>query len=189
MFDKTAGTGQGDFWPNGPVGGFCIEPQHRASSSTLTYDVVMPDQVHNSYLGALIGAEKAEYLCELWGRFFDSGWVGSGPFTSQQDSDADAFAAAVWEIIYEDLPQSPLSWDVTADGTAGDLGFRCQNADTATANSWLDALDGTGPKAVLRAFVHDGKQDYLVEVPEPITIAVLGLGGALSLLCRKRAGI
>ena len=185
MLDKTAGTGQGDLWPDGPVGGFCIELHQWASDNTLTYGVVMPEQVHSSYLGSSIGPEKAEYLRELWGRFFDSDWVGSGPFTSQQDSGAEAFAAAVWEIIYEDLPQSPLWWDVTADGTAGDLGFRCENADTATANSWLHALDGAGPKADLRAFVHCNKQDYLVEVPEPATIALLGLG-ALASLCTRR---
>jgi len=40
--------------------------------------------------------------------------------------------------------------------------------------------------ADLRVFSYDGQQDYIVEVPEPATIALLGLGGALSLLRRKR---
>lgn len=187
MLDKTGGTGQGNLWPNGLLGTFCIELHEWASNNILTYDVVMPEEVQNSFLGGPMGADKAEYLRELWGRFFDPDWAGSGPFTSQQNSDAEAFAAAVWEIIHEDLPASPLDWDVTVDGTASRGGFRCQDADTATANDWLHALDGTGLKADLRAFVYDGKQDYISEIPEPATGALLGLGCVVSLLRRKRA--
>ncbi|MHC4752507.1 MAG: PEP-CTERM sorting domain-containing protein, partial [Planctomycetota bacterium] len=99
---------------------------------------------------------------------------------------AAAFATAVWEIVYEDLPASPLDWDVTVDGTVCDLGFRSEYGEPDTANSWLHALDGTGPKADLRAFSYNGSQDYIVQVPEPATIALLGLG-ALSLLHRKRS--
>jgi hypothetical protein len=148
------------------------------TSGTLTYDVVMPEEAPQptTFLGGPIGPEKAEYLRELWGRFFDPSWTGDGPFTEQQNSDAEAFTAAIWEIVYEELPESPLLWDVTVDGTIGDLGFRCENADTSTANDWLHVLDGTGPKANLRVFSYLGKQDYIVMIPEPATIALLGLG-------------
>jgi hypothetical protein len=185
MLDKTDGAGEGSIWPNGPIGGFCIELHEPAQDESLTYDVVMPEEVYNSYLGQAIGAEKADYLRELWGRHFDPDWVGDGPFSSQQDSDAAAFATAVWEIIYEDLPQSPLEWDVTIDSTPCSGGFYAKNVDATTANSWLHSLTGCGPKADLRAFVYDGAQDYLVQVPEPATIALFGIGGVLSLL-RKR---
>ena len=186
MLNKTGGTGQGNFWLNGPVGSFCLELPEAPSSSTLTYDVVMTKEAPEptTFLGGPMGAEKAEYLRELWGRFFDPLWVGSGPFTNQQKSDAEAFTAAIWEIVYEDLPESPSMWDVTADGTTGELGFRCENADTTTANDWLHDLDGTGPKANLRVFSYNGKQDYIVEVPELATIALLGLGGLV--LLRRR---
>lgn len=190
MLDKTGDTGQGDLWPNGPLGSFCIELGQWSPQSPCEYDVVMPEEAQRPayFLGGPIGPQKAEYLSELWGRFFDPGWVGAGPFTAQQNSDAEAFAAAVWEIIYEDFPVSPANWNVTLDGTIGPRGFKCSDADTYTANQWLHALDGTGPKADLRAFVNGCKQDFIVEthMPEPATICLLSLG-ALSLLRRKRS--
>ncbi len=134
-----------------------------------------------------MGVTKAKYIEELWGRYFDPAWVGSGSFTSYQNSQAEAFAAAVWEIVHEDLPSSSLGWDVTLDGTLGDGGFRAQYLDAYTANTWLHSLDGTGPAANLRVFSYNGQQDYIAEVPEPATIVLLGLGGMLSLLRRKRA--
>jgi len=188
MLDKTGGTGQGNIWPDGLLGSLCMELHERAPDSTLKYGVVMPEDAYNSFLGEIIGTTKANYIRELWGRFFDPLWV-SGPYDSKQNSNAEAFAAAIWEIIYEDLPTSPLQWDVGVDGTPCNRGFQAENVDITTANKWLHALTGCGPKADLRAFVYEGKQDYLVEVPEPITIALLGLGGALSLLRRKKTNM
>ncbi len=186
MLYKTAGTGEGNIWPNGLIGGFCIELHEPAPHNTYTYDVVMPENAYNSYIGETLGAQKADYLRELWGRFFDPAWASGGPYSTGQNSAAEAFAAAVWEIIYEDLPASPLQWDVAVDGTACSGGFRAEGFDAALANSWLHSLTGCGPKADLRVFVYDGQQDYIVEVPEPATIALLGFGGIFTLLTRRR---
>jgi hypothetical protein len=185
MLDKTGGTGQGNIWPDGQIGAFCIELHQWASSSTLTYDVVELDEVNNSFMGGLVGTEKADYISELWGRFYNSAWADGGPYSSEEKSKAEAFAAAIWEIIYEDLPTSPLGWDVTDDGSYGSHGFKAQYIDSTVANNWLHALDGTGPKAELRAFVNAGKQDYIAQVPEPATVCLLGLGGLFFLRKRK----
>jgi len=188
LFNKTGGTSQGTIWPNGLIATFCFEPPEEAPTGTTTYDVVLPEQAPQptDFLGGPIGFEKAEYIRELWGRFFDAAWANGGPFTSQQNSYAAAFAAAIWEIVYEGLPPSPLAWDVTVDGTPGDLGLRCWTEGAATANDWLHALDGTGPEADLRVFISEGNQDYIIQVPEPVTIALLGLG-SLGLLRKRRA--
>ena len=184
MLDKTAGTGEGNIWPNGEIGGFCIELHQYVPDVTKTYEVVMPEQAYNSFIGEFVGSEKANYISELWAAYFDKTWTESG---SYYDQNAEAFAAAIWEIIYEDLPVSPSQWDVSTDGTYGSGGFKCESVDAALANSWLHSLNGCGPKADLRAFVNCCKQDYIVEVPEPATIALLGLGAVASLLRRKRA--
>ena len=188
MLEKSGGSGEGNLWANGPLGGFCMELSEEPSGMVSTYDVVMPEEAHKptTFLGGPIGTAKAEYLRELWAEHFDSAWVGSGPFSTEQKNNAKAFAAALWEIIYEDLPSSPPMWDVTVDGTADPLGLRCEPVDAAmtTANDWLHGLDGIGEKANLRALVYEGKQDFLVEVPGAATIFILGFG-VLALRVKK----
>lgn len=191
MLEKTYGTNEGKLWEDGPIGAFCIEWAELASSSTLTYDVIMPEEgpLPTTLLGSAMGTTKAKYLQELWGRYFDSSWVGTGSFTYEQNTKAAAFGAAVWEIVHEDLPVSSLGWDVTVDGTAGIGGFRASYLDSVLANNMLHSLDGTGPMADLRVFSYNGQQDYIVAVPEPATIALLGFGGLFSLMRRKKARI
>jgi hypothetical protein len=183
VLNKSGGTGQGEFWEDGKIYTFCLELSEYAPNFTKTYNVVEPQDAHDptTFLGETIGTQKAEYINELWGRFFDEAWATSGPFTTQQNNTAKAFAAAIWEIVYEDLPASPLMWNITTDGTEGNRGFYCTGVDNALANNMLHALDGTGPKADLRAFVRNGSQDYIVAVPEPATVCLLTLGGLLLL--------
>jgi hypothetical protein len=187
MLDKTAGTGEGTIWPNGLIPSFCIELHQVAPEYTNTYEVEKPKDVYNSFIDAYIGTTKANYLRELWGRFYDPAWANGGSHTTQQNNNAEAFAAAVWEIIYENLPTTPAGWDVTADGTSGPKGFRCENIDSSKANLYLHSLNGCGPMADLRAFVNGCKQDYIVQVPEPATITMLGLSAVFGLIRRKRA--
>ena len=175
MFETSNGTGKGGLLDDGQLGGFCIELPQGAPGIPTTYDIVMPEEAQKPP-GFLIGTAKADYLAELWQKFFDDSWAGGVPFSSQQNNDAEAFAAAVWEIIYEDMPATPNDWDVTSGP-----GFRCTNADTGKANDWLHSLDG-GSKADLWAMVNTDKQDFLIKtppggVPEPAMIALLGLGG------------
>jgi len=176
--EKTYGTGEGKLWSDGQIGAFCADLSEPVPEITSKYSVVS--------LKDTFGAGKAGYISELWGRYYDSSWTGDGPFTWQQDSKAAAFATAIWEIVYEDLPSSPLKWDVKVDNTWGGTGFRTDFGGSIIANNYLHSLDGTGPMADLRVFSYNGTQDYIAQVPEPTTIALFGLGG-LGLLRRKRS--
>ncbi len=189
--EKTDGSYEGYLWPNGSLGGFCIEFMEPPSNDELKYNVLMPEDgpVPTSLLEGTMGYAKAHYIQELWGRYYDSSWSSGGTFTDTQNRLAAAFSAAVWEIVHEDLPTSPFGWDVTVDGTPGDKGFRTDYDYASLANVMLYSLDGTGPLADLRVFSYDGAQDYLVAVPEPATMALLGFGGVLALLRRKKTAI
>lgn len=186
-FKKTGGTGEGKLWDNGLVTGFCTELIESVPTITSKYNVIPLDKgpIPSSFLGGPMGQEKADYIRELWGRFYDPSWATESQHTWKQNSQASAFASAIWEIVYEDLPTKPAKWDVTVDGTAGALGFAADWVDADLANGWLHSLDGTGPKADLRVFSFNGSQDYIAQVPEPATIVLLGLGGAFSLFRRK----
>jgi hypothetical protein len=170
MFGKRFGEGEGDLWDDGSktFGGFCVELSQPASRKYKPYSIISLEEA--------FGSTKADGLRELWGRFFQQDWIAP---TKYRSNGAEAFGAAVWEIVED------ADWDVTAGP-----GFRCKRADTDLANSWLSALDGTGPKAELRVLSNPTGQDYLVAiptatpVPEPATIGILGVGSLL--FARKR---
>jgi hypothetical protein len=190
MFNKTAGSGQGQLFQNGYIGGLCMDLSEYVASGSLNYDVIMPQDGPRptTFLGSTMGDVKASYLSELYGRYYDPAWAVVGSHTPQQNSNAAAFAAAVWEIVYEDVPTSPAMWDVTTNGSSGNGGFRAENLDFLTANNWLHSLDGTGPMAQLRSLSYVGSQDMLVAVPgvvpEPATVALISFG--FLLITRKR---
>jgi hypothetical protein len=191
MFNKTAGTGEGQYLDNGTVGGFCIDLAENIAGGSLNYDVLLTQNgpLPMTFLGGPIGQTKAAYLAELWGEFFDPAWAAGGSYTYQQKREAEAFAAAIWEIVYEDLPSSPIGWDVTVDGTGGSRGFRAAYLNYQLANSWLRSLDGIGPMANLRILSYNGSQDFLVElpqmpIPEPSMLAIFAVTGLL-FRCRR----
>lgn len=186
MLDKTSGTGAGTFWDNGPIAGFCIEVDEPSPNVTRTYDVVSVSDAYNGTLNESMGIDRSNYLSELWGRYYDPSWAGDGPFDSGENTSSAAFAAAVWEIVYEDLPATTFDYDVTADGTPGIPGFAIDSVDSSVANAWLASLNGNGPMAELAVFTNDGNQNYLVAVPEPTTMLLLGVGGLLGAMRRKK---
>ena len=171
LLDKTAGTGDGALLPNGLVKSGCIDLLQDSASGSMTYNVLMPADA--PVPGTTMGPVKAALLQELWGRYFHS----QAELDPQK---AEAFSAAVWEIVFES--------DSTLDVTVG-TGFSCTGLATGMdtlANSWLASLDGTGPKADLRALTHETYQDYLVEVPEPASLLLITLGGLTILRPRRR---
>jgi hypothetical protein len=192
MFEVTGASAGSPWTVGGEYGAFCMDLPQGISSGVETYNVINVEDGPNptNFLGSAMGTAKANYLRELWGRYYDDSWVGSGSFTYTQKQAAEAFGAAVWEIVYEDLPANPLSWNVSVDGTIGSHGFQATNLDSVLANQWLHSLNGQGPMADLAAWSNNCFQDMLVEVPEPATVGLMGLGAGMMLFGRKKkAGV
>lgn len=146
-----------------PGWGFCLELAQEGKNGW--HDLLeLQDAPLPSQYGTPMGMVKADYIRELWGRYFDPAWP-----TGADTQKAEAFSAAIWEIVYE----TESIWDVTS-GT----GFKATGVEQAAlANSWLASLNGQGPKATnLYAVSRDDGQDYVVQIPEPMTILILALG-------------
>ena len=170
------GTGLGTQVPNW---GFCIELPQRPYNGG--QDVIpLEEGPLPALYGTPMGITKANYIRELWGRDFDQNWI-TNPTTANKQM-AEAFGACLWEIIYE-TNGSPATWNVS-----NGAGFHATGIEqAATANSWLSQLDGNTAYFANNLYVTStlNGQDYLVQIPEPATICLLGLG-ALSLIRRKK---
>jgi hypothetical protein len=169
-------TGLGALVPNW---GFCIELTQGANNGSV--DVIPLEEGPLPVTAVTpMGTTKANYIRELWGRDFDKNWI-TNPTTANKQM-AEAFGACLWEIIYE-TNGSPATWNVSSGA-----GFHATGIEqAATANSWLSQLDGNTAYFVNNLYVTStlNGQDYLVQIPEPTTVCILGLG-ALSLIRRKK---
>lgn len=169
---------------------FCIEPrQFITPNLSIQYDFV-PVATAPTNLGGM-GAPKADQITELFGRYAPN---LAAPMTTQQ---AGALQIAIWEIVRE-LPGNPL--DVYNDNIYFGSGENPAGM-IALAQSYVQSLDGTGPRAqglfsIINGIYGDpstdaGTQDLLVQaVPEPSSLALAGLAGCLALgsYLRRRRG-
>lgn len=132
-----------------------------------------------------MGAGKANDLRELWGRFADA---------VVDSATGEAFGAAVWEIVFEN-PQN--AYDV-GSGALTMIGM--SGGAASTANTWLSQLTGDTDEYEqgLFALSHPSYQDFALAgpapvgqpIPEPLTVAGLGMGvvGLGGYLRRRRQG-
>lgn len=143
-------------------------------------------------LTSAFDASTADKMRELWGRFFNT--IKTAPTVGARQDRAAAFQVLLWELAHDgpafDLSNGKVA--IFASGGANSTQNRVRNQII----SWYGALDGTGPKANLGVLrdntAPDGRttpdrdrQDLLVVVSEPATLAVLG-GGLMGIAWVRR---
>lgn len=172
-------TGEGSLVPSW---GFCMDLP--SSPVTGWHDVrpVEEAPIHSPAYGTPIGANKADLLRELAGRYWNPAW-GTGAARAE----AEAFSFAVWEIVYEPYQANASLYNTdtwspngsTANGTYFEAN---DNTATARANQMLWSLTGDSNwfDYNIRALTSLDGQDFLVRVPIPgaVLLGVVGFAAA-----------
>jgi hypothetical protein len=154
---------------------YCIDTYEWALSGSISYTVADLADGPMGHGAPAMGPTKAAYLKDLLFHYFT---------VANDASKKAAFAAAVWEIVYE-----TSAWDVSN----GVMSVGLTATEKNLANGWLSTLESDFDHGnTAYALLKDGGQDYAIAlgggldepppIPEPLTLlavfgGVAGVGG------------
>lgn len=138
---------------------FCLEPHVNLQSFSNPYTV---------HTLSSAGYNNAA-ISELWGRYRSS---------VTNNLTAAAFQLALWELAHDQSNGINLAQGAFSVNNAGSNAFQL-------ANTWLNSLNGEGPRAWNLAVLVDNpgdknnRQDLIVELPNPGALALFSFGAFL----------
>lgn len=192
---RTGGTYRGPLIGNVPnrFAAFCLEPLQQVSFVNEIYTLRSLSSGATD-LGGGMGVQRASMIQELFGRFYPD---FSKAISQEQ---AAALQIATWEIIREKVDENCVVQNLTysdLDVSSGDIFFNyAPNGVVDLAQTYLDALDGSGPKSAnlvaltLAESPGQPTQDLLVQiVPEPGTLLLTAIGVAGLMVFRRKKSI
>jgi hypothetical protein len=116
-------------------------------------------------------------------------WVDAYAWLHPADSNiAAAIQIGIWESLYDPSGWSLTAGEITFSGLAGATSTAYASFQTAVENASVNDL----PSGLAMLFVSDGNQDVITgrrpdrQLPEPGSLALLGLGAALGAWSRRR---
>jgi len=169
-----------------PFYAYCIDVDQHAPTQWSVYTLEALENAPINDWGTVMDATQANRIRELFGRFYAS---------VNTREKGEAFAACLWEIIFEQTGTYDL-----ADGTLVMNGLDWDAE--AVATGWLGQLNGDTNYFDMNVFAltNDTFQDFALtsggtstppppHAPEPVTLAglFLGVGSLIGYLRRRRA--
>lgn len=152
---------------------YCVELPQTVNGASTTYEAVSPELVPFS---GPMGLVRASAIADLYA-------FANGAQYANDNDYAAAFQVAIWELSL-DYAGGPASG---ADTTFGN--FQVSGL-TAGAQVYLNALMGAVGNtngAWIAGLRNDTWQDYIIEIPTPGALALLGLAGLTTGARRRRA--
>jgi len=181
-FDASNSSAEAGLLLDDPFYAYCIDVAQNAPTHWALYDITDLENAPVNGWNVLMGATRADRVRELFGRFI-------GDVNTKEEG--EAFAASLWEIVYEKSGAYHLD-----DGTLIMNGL--DGNAKSISEDWLGQLNGdTGHFDYdVFALTNPCYQDFALTspgyggqpIPEPVTMMgmVLGVGGLAAYLRKRR---